>query len=929
MEKVKVAFITCVSKEDDYRECLLYIHRLNVPENCEIECIAVRNAESMAQGCNAAMQASDARYKVYLHQDVFILNRNFIADMLRVFEADEKIGMAAMAGAEKMPPDGIWWNGVKKYGKIYENHARNMSLLQFDGQASPAADVEAIDGFLFATRYDIPFRADIFDGWHFYDASQTAEFRKRGYRVVVPRMEKPWCAHACGVPATGSAYEEYRRRYVKEYLQATLPLVSILIPTYNQTKYLKIALESAIAQTYPKIEIVIGDDSTTDEVEEFVKPYLAKHNNVRYFRNRERAGDYGITNCKKLMKNSRGEYISFLFHDDVIEPEKILYMMNYAVQYPHVTLITSARQPIGDAGENLDAGKIDAFKKLFKKDTLINGIQLIRAVVTNRLNVIGEPSVCMFRKRDMDVEHYNSFDGIPYDANVDVAMWAGLLEHGDAIYIARSLTCFRLSPEQNSNSLELQLSGHIDWLNLVMSCAKKGGYMTLEEYRYLLCRDVHEAMDFLARQADKIAVCQRKLFKLHMLLEKATEEMFKSMPFGCAEDAPSFSGAGVGSKASKSTGRILAVDDFFPNPLSAFRYQEFLYYLEKMDCMDVLCTGRERLSTATQTLNRQVECFRIQHPALADRVHEIGDYVQVGQYRLFYFVFLRNAFSYYTYAEQAKCPFVLELYPAGGFFLQNPESDVQLRKVMSSPFFRKVLVTQPITRDYLIDGGFCRESDICYIFGGVEPLEIVGREPEGKRHYGIDKKSLDICFVAAKYDRTGRDKGYDLFVEAAKRLCHRYDFVRFHVVGGFNETDIDVSSMRESITFYGWRGQDWLNTFYRDKDILISPNMPGVLAKGSFDGFPLGCSADAGLRGTAVFCTDPLSLNTRHFRHRQDMVFIEHDVEDIVRQVSYYAERPQELKELAVRGMQTMQQLYSEEVQLQPRRSFLRETLDS
>ncbi|MEH7221468.1 glycosyltransferase family 2 protein, partial [Bacillus toyonensis] len=42
----------------------------------------------------------------------------------------------------------------------------------------------------------------------------------------------------------------------------TYPLVSILIPTYNRPHYFQLALDSALAQTYPNIEIIIGDDST-------------------------------------------------------------------------------------------------------------------------------------------------------------------------------------------------------------------------------------------------------------------------------------------------------------------------------------------------------------------------------------------------------------------------------------------------------------------------------------------------------------------------------------------------------------------------------------------------------------------------------------------------------------------------------------------
>lgn len=65
-----------------------------------------------------------------------------------------------------------------------------------------------------------------------------------------------------------------------------VPLVSILIPTYNRPHYFKIALESALAQTYSNIEIIVGDDSTNNETEKLIyRDYLHKHKHITYIRN--------------------------------------------------------------------------------------------------------------------------------------------------------------------------------------------------------------------------------------------------------------------------------------------------------------------------------------------------------------------------------------------------------------------------------------------------------------------------------------------------------------------------------------------------------------------------------------------------------------------------------------------------------------------
>ena len=59
--------------------------------------------------------------------------------------------------------------------------------------------VEAVDGLLMVTQYDLKWREDIFTGWDFYDASQSQEFLQNGYKVVVPYMETAWCVHDDGI----------------------------------------------------------------------------------------------------------------------------------------------------------------------------------------------------------------------------------------------------------------------------------------------------------------------------------------------------------------------------------------------------------------------------------------------------------------------------------------------------------------------------------------------------------------------------------------------------------------------------------------------------------------------------------------------------------------------------------------------------------
>ena len=77
MNEKQIAFIICANNAQFYNECVWYIEKLVVPEGYSTDILCIQEAESMAEGYNAGMKASDAKYKVYLHQDTFILNEKF------------------------------------------------------------------------------------------------------------------------------------------------------------------------------------------------------------------------------------------------------------------------------------------------------------------------------------------------------------------------------------------------------------------------------------------------------------------------------------------------------------------------------------------------------------------------------------------------------------------------------------------------------------------------------------------------------------------------------------------------------------------------------------------------------------------------------------------------------------------------------------
>lgn len=216
MNEKKICFVIAVNNEILYSDCEFYIKNLELPLGFEVEILPIRNASSICNAYNMAINASDAKYKVYLHQDVFIINKNFIYDMIKIFQKDKQIGIMGVCGAKNIPLNGIWWESLFKFGRVLESSTGKLKLLKFYEVLDDYEVVSAIDGLIIMTQYDLKWREDIFDGWHFYDISQCLEFKNSGFKVVVPKQTIPWCIHDCGI-VNVSDYEKYRNLFLLNY----------------------------------------------------------------------------------------------------------------------------------------------------------------------------------------------------------------------------------------------------------------------------------------------------------------------------------------------------------------------------------------------------------------------------------------------------------------------------------------------------------------------------------------------------------------------------------------------------------------------------------------------------------------------------------------------------------------------------------------
>jgi GT2 family glycosyltransferase len=96
------------------------------------------------------------------------------------------------------------------------------------------------------------------------------------------------------------------------------PLVTALVPTYNGAAFITRTLDSLAAQTWPHIEILIGDDRSTDDTLDVVRRFADSHPSTRIV---ERDTNLGwLRNSNDLMARAGGDLMFFAFHDDVVAP---------------------------------------------------------------------------------------------------------------------------------------------------------------------------------------------------------------------------------------------------------------------------------------------------------------------------------------------------------------------------------------------------------------------------------------------------------------------------------------------------------------------------------------------------------------------------------------------------------------------------------
>lgn len=252
----------------------------------------------------------------------------------------------------------------------------------------------------------------------------------------------------------------------------TEPLVSILIPTYNGARYLKHTLRSAREQTHKNIEIIVGDDRSTDATPAILAEAAASDPRIRVVRHPENLGSW--RHPRALLDLAQGTFVKFLFHDDLLAPGCVRGLLRGLVDNPEASFAFSRRSLTDQDGRAVPG---HSFPSLAPRPGLLDGLSLGDACLSQVDNLVGELTTVLFRRTaDLPELLDQRVDGHLLPVIGDLAIWLMLLRTGPAYYTPEVLSRFRLHPDQNTQRPRIHARAALDWA-LLVDWSRRHGYL--------------------------------------------------------------------------------------------------------------------------------------------------------------------------------------------------------------------------------------------------------------------------------------------------------------------------------------------------------------------------------------------------------------------------------------------------------------------
>lgn len=431
MKDNKFDFIVCYSNQQSLNKCISSLNSLKMPEGYEMDILGVENAEDIEAAYQAMMEESDAKYKVYIRENTYIVNNNFLFDVLNSFEQNSQIGMIGVLGEKKEDCDYGKWN----VGRVAVcNDVRETNVLETN--EVDGTYVDTLCGMVLVTNCDLPWKNDDQTQGMYFDLKHSSEMRRSGYQLFVPYQESFWCIYESG----SSLYdrndvftEDYGCRYfLSEKVNESNPLVSVIVPVYNGEEFVHETIESILNQTYSNLQIIVIDDCSTDGSRNVINQFDDSRIEKVFLQN----------NCNICMasniayERARGKYVALIGHDDIWQSRKLSEQISFMELYPEIGVSFTICDIIDKNGEVCSKTIGQAFYNLFNQENRTREEWATKLFFTN--NCLCAPS-SVIRKSLLKKELYH----VGLIQLQDYALWLDIIQESNLYILHQRLIRYR------------------------------------------------------------------------------------------------------------------------------------------------------------------------------------------------------------------------------------------------------------------------------------------------------------------------------------------------------------------------------------------------------------------------------------------------------------------------------------------------------
>jgi glycosyltransferase involved in cell wall biosynthesis len=245
------------------------------------------------------------------------------------------------------------------------------------------------------------------------------------------------------------------------------PLVSVVTPVYNGSKYLEECIKSVVSQTYKNWEYVIADNCSTDRSLAIARQYAAKDRRIRAVVNNENLPIMRNWNNALRQISPNSKYCKVVHADDWLFPECIEKMVAIAEEYPNVGIVSAYR--LDETCVGLDGIVYD--RRVF------SGKEICRRTLKGGFYVSGSPTSLLVRS-DL-IRERNEFYN-PDNLHADLEACYDVLRESDFGFVHQVLT-FTRRHNESETSFSSRMNSHL--VGDVTALVKYGpSYLTPEEY---------------------------------------------------------------------------------------------------------------------------------------------------------------------------------------------------------------------------------------------------------------------------------------------------------------------------------------------------------------------------------------------------------------------------------------------------------------